>query len=223
MQRRASPRSAMLSGMPEGRIVIVNGASSTGKSTLIDRFVAQQAAAHDCWIATGIDDYIAKLPWQWFDIDQIAGPYASDGLRFTGDDHERTILVGETGRHLFAAYRRTVGVWARQGLNVIVDEVTLDEATARDWVEALAGLQPTWIGLHCDADVAVARERARGDRALGLSRGQSQVVHRYVRYDLKLDSTTATAQQLVDELTTFLAGGPHTAERPGGHGPRVQG
>jgi chloramphenicol 3-O phosphotransferase len=182
----------------------LNGASSVGKSTLISEFVQSRAATGDCWIAVGIDDFIGKLPWQWFDIPNGRGPFGQDGIRFEGSADGMVPTVGDLGRRLFAVYRRVVGTWAWHGFNVVVDEVTFDREAAADWGEALDGLLVTWIGIRCDADEAAAREQRRGDRVIGLARGLSAVVHQHVAYDLDLDTTRATPQELVRELTGFL-------------------
>ena len=191
--------------MMQGRIVIVNGTSSAGKSALIAEFVERRARTGDCWIATGIDDFNAMLPWQWLDVVQVQGPYGDDGLRFVGDDVMRTVEVGDVGRRLFSAYRRSVAVVARQGLNVIVDEVAFDQAAVADWHRALDGLSASWVALRCDPDVAAERERARGDRAIGLARGLSAVVHESVTYDFELDSTTRPPRALAIDLDHYVA------------------
>jgi chloramphenicol 3-O phosphotransferase len=150
--------------MPEpGRVFIVNGASSAGKSTLIAEFVQSRADIGDCWIAVGIDDFMAKLPWQWFDIPQLRGPFGPDGIRFEGSPDGMVPTVGHLGRRLFAVYRRVVATWARSGFNVVVDEVTFDREAAMDWSAALTELPVSWIGIRCDPDEAAARERTRGD------------------------------------------------------------
>jgi chloramphenicol 3-O phosphotransferase len=191
--------------MPEpGRVVILNGASSVGKSTLIREFVESRAATGDCWIPVGIDDFIAKLPWQWFDIPKVRGPYGQDGLRFEGRADRMVPTVGGLGRRLFAVYRRVVATWARGGFNVVVGEVTFDREAAMDWEEALDGIAVTWIGIRCDPDEAAARERIRGDRVIGLARGLSRVVHAHLAYDLELDTTRATPEELVREMTAFV-------------------
>ena len=90
-------------------------------------------------------------------------------------------------------------------MNVLVDEVSFEREAVRDWHEALAGLPVTWVAVRCDPDVAEARELARGDRAPGLARGLSSVVHRYAVYDFELDTTEADVEDLSARLTTFLA------------------
>ena len=187
-----------------GHVVVLNGASSVGKSTLAERIVSSRASFGECWIHVSIDDFNAKLPPQWFDVVTFTGPYAHDGVRFEQSDEGLVVVVGDVGRRLFSTYRRSVALWARQGFNVLVDEVTFDEAAAKDWEQVLEGLPVSWVGVLCSPDVAEAREEARGDRAVGLARGLSAVVHRHVRYDLELDSTVDAPAALAAKLNAFI-------------------
>jgi chloramphenicol 3-O phosphotransferase len=163
-----------------------------------------RAAEGDCWIVVGIDDFNAKLPWQWFDIVKVRGPYGDEGVRFEQSDAGMVPLVGPVGRRLFAVYRRSVATWARQGFNVLVDEVTFDAEAARDWDEALAGLPVSWVAVRCDPNIAAERERARGDRVLGLATGLSAVVHEHRTYDYEIDAGSASPEELAVQLAELL-------------------
>jgi chloramphenicol 3-O phosphotransferase len=186
-----------------GRIIVLNGASSVGKSTIATQFVGLRAERGECWVIVGIDDFLVKLPWQWFDT-ELDGPYGADGFRFEPSPDGVVASVGEVGRRLLATYRRSVALWSRQGFDVIVDDVTFDADAAADWDVALAERPVTWVGVQCDPAVAEARERARGDRVPGLARGLSAVVHAHRSYDLELDSTFATPDALVAALDAFV-------------------
>jgi chloramphenicol 3-O phosphotransferase len=45
-----------------------------------------------------------------------------------------------------------------------------------------------------------AREQARGDRAIGLARGQIDLVHREVTYDLRIDTVAMSPQQAAEAI-----------------------
>jgi chloramphenicol 3-O phosphotransferase len=187
-----------------GQVVVLNGASSAGKSTIAGRFAQLRAGRGECWVVIGIDDFNAKLPWQWFDMTKVNGPYGADGVRFQPSADGMVVAVGDIGRRLFETYRRSVALWAHQGFNVIVDEVAFDAEAAADWDVALSGLAVSWVGVYCDPDVAEARERARGDREPGLARGLSAVVHRHRLYDLEVDSTHEAPDVIVARLDAYV-------------------
>jgi chloramphenicol 3-O phosphotransferase len=80
---------------------------------------------------------------------------------------------------------------AAQGNNIIVDVVMIEGQTAQEYRDLLRPFDLRLVGLFAPLDVLEARERARGDRELGLARWQYGRVHRGVTYDLELDTTAA--------------------------------
>jgi chloramphenicol 3-O-phosphotransferase len=59
--------------------VILNGASSAGKTTLASAFRDQRAGSGDFWLLVGIDDFLAKLPTEWMSAGPDRGAFAADG------------------------------------------------------------------------------------------------------------------------------------------------
>lgn len=190
-----------------GKVVVLNGTSSAGKTSTALAFQQARSAAGECWIAIGIDDFMAKLPKRWIEVGAWAGSFAGDGVRLDVDGEHASFHIGELGRRLILGYRRSVAEIARAGMNVIVDDVALEEYEWTDWSTALEGLPVIWVAVHCDVEVAVRRESERGDRAIGLVRGQVDAVHRFPVYDLELDTTSTPVAGLVQQLCEFLRTG----------------
>lgn len=186
------------------RVVILNGASSAGKTTLATAFRDQRAAVGDYWFLIGIDDFLARLPSEWMSAGPDRGAFAADGVRFEDTSDGPTVRVGSLGRQLLRACQATVRAVARAGLNVIVDEVVIDETSWHDWVTALEGLDVTWIGIRCNADVAEERNKLRGDRFAGLARAQSVTVHQHAAYNFEIDTTTASPTEALSQLKRQL-------------------
>jgi chloramphenicol 3-O phosphotransferase len=186
------------------RVVILNGASCSGKTTMATAFRDQRAAAGDFWFSTGIDDFLAKLSAEWQAVGSLNGPFAPDGVRFEATGDGLVVRVGGLGRQLLRAYQSAVVAAARAGLNVIVDEVVIDRTSWDDWILAVAGLDLVWVGIRCSLDVLEERERARPDRYPGLARGQVAVVHQFARYDFEIDTTTRTKADVLSDLTRQL-------------------
>jgi chloramphenicol 3-O phosphotransferase len=83
---------------------------------------------------------------------------------------------------------------ARSGAGVIVDEVFLGGAASQARLRsAFDGLDVLWVAVHCDPDVATAREANRPDRVGGMAALQAATVHQGVLYDLLVDTTRTTA------------------------------
>ena len=190
-----------------GQLIILNGASSSGKTTLATGFRDQRAAAGELWLLLGIDDYLSKLPAQWVDLGFPTGPgaQAGDGLRFEVSADGRRLEVGAACRRLLRAYHHAVAAAVRCGLHVIVDDVVIDDEVLRDWLDVLGELEPTWVAVRCAPELARERERQRGDRPIGMTATQTDLVHRSVPYALELDTGDLTPSQALDALVAFLA------------------
>jgi chloramphenicol 3-O phosphotransferase len=185
------------------RVVILNGGSSAGKTTLATAFRDQRAAAGEFWFLIGIDDFLAKLPWRGAERDW-GGALAADAIRFEATPDGARAVVGSLGRQLLRAYQGTVRAAARVGLNVIVDEVVIDQTSWDDWAVVLGDLDVVWVGVRCSAEVAEDRNKVRGPRFAGLARAQAVTVHRYATYDFEIHTTTQPPDEALRELNRHL-------------------
>ena len=187
--------------MAAGRVIVLNGTSSAGKTTLATTLQARFADAGECWVVLGIDDVFAKLPFAFVRYgDRHVGAHGEEGIAFEMVDGELERRLGPVGERAMAAYRGMVSAAARAGLHVLVDEVLLSEGDWAGWQSALAGLDVLWVRVDADLDVLEARERARGDRLPGLARAQHPVVHRHPTYDVEVDTGTTGPQDAADEV-----------------------
>jgi chloramphenicol 3-O phosphotransferase len=189
-------------------VIVLNGASSAGKSTLA--LALQQALAMDerPWVVFSWDDFVPRLPERWTSVPGATGDQALDGCsyRIVRDEPLEALLeVGEMGSRLLRAYHRSVAAVARSGINVIVEEVLITRAEWDDWQEALGDLDVRWVGVRCDVDTAERREIERGDRYPGLARGTSSVTHIHPDYDLNVDTSTRAPEVLAAQIVQSLA------------------
>ena len=187
-----------------GQVVVLNGTSSSGKTSTANAFQELRSRAGDLWLVIGLDDFLAKLPGRWVEVGAWVGSLAEDGVRLEREGEHANFHIGEHARRLMHAYRRSVREIARAGINVVVDEVSLQADEWHDWCAALEGLDAVWVAMRCDVEVASRREAARGDRALGLVRGQADVVHQFPDYDLELDTTASPVDEVARQLEEFV-------------------
>jgi chloramphenicol 3-O phosphotransferase len=59
--------------------------------------------------------------------------------------------------------------------------------------------------VRCDAEVAAARELARGDRVIGMAVSQATVVHEGVQYDVEADTTSTEALDCAHVIAKYLS------------------
>jgi chloramphenicol 3-O phosphotransferase len=187
-----------------GRVVVLNGTSSAGKSTLAAGLQARLTDGGACWFVIGIDDMFAKLPAQWVTYGPHVGAHADEGIAFRFVDGVIERRIGPVGEQVMAGYRGWVASTARAGLSVIVDEVLLSEDDWHGWQEALAGLDVLWVQVACGLEAVEARERTRGDRPIGLARSQIDLVHRHPDYGVVVDTASFGPDDSVDLVLAAL-------------------
>jgi len=186
-------------------VIVLNGTSSAGKTTLAEALQARFAADGEPWIVIGVDDLFVKLPPDWIRMGAHVGAHAEDGIVFERIDGAIERRIGPVGTRTLAAYRAMVAAVARSGLSVLVDEVLLSEDDWHGWQADLAELAVRWVRVDCALDVVETRERERGDRVQGLARSQYEIVHRHPRYDVRVDTATTGPDAAADAILAALS------------------
>jgi chloramphenicol 3-O phosphotransferase len=188
-------------------IIVLNGASSTGKTTLA---LALQDELEESWLVFGTDTLISSLPLALLEIHDDAMIAArprehrvrEGGIAFGADGE---ISIGSEYRRLEATWLNGLAAIAASGTRLILDEVFLDGGRSQDrFRHVFAARRIAWISVTCDNDVAVQRERDRGDRVVGASEKQSSLVHDGVDYDLVVDTTVLTPQELAQWIADHI-------------------
>jgi len=171
-------------------VVVLNGGSSAG-TTSIAR--ALQQLLPQPWLTVGVDVLGDALP--------RSGPQA---LVTFGDRGE--VLVAPGYRAVQRVWYRGLATVAAAGIGLVLDEVFLRGAAGqRELAEALTGLDVLWVGVHCDADVAAARELTRPDRVTGMAESQAELVHQGVVYDVEVDTTAASPSRCALQVLERMA------------------
>ena len=177
-----------MTGRP--RIVILNGPSSAGKGSIAR---ALQAIARDDYLHVQMDAFIAMMPERSDD--------QPDGFTFATSYDDGKPLVTITGGALavrtMRGMRHAIAAMAEQGNNLIVDDVRLDGMDS-EYQRLLAPFELFLIGVSAPLDVLEVRELARGDRMIGMARGQHKRVHCGVQYDLTVNTGTSTPAECSD-------------------------
>lgn len=162
------------------QVIMLNGGSSSGKTSIA---TCLQEILPSSWLRLGVDTLVDALPQRLL--------REENGLAF-GDDG--SVRPGSEFQRLEAAWMRGVAAMARAGANIIYDDVFLSGAEGRNrWQATLADVAVLWVGVRCDPAVAAERERARGDRVVGMAEKQARMVHVGVAYDIEVDTTNASA------------------------------
>jgi chloramphenicol 3-O phosphotransferase len=163
-------------------VIVLNGGSSSGKSSMAR---CLQIVLPRPWLTLGVDTLIEAMP------PELEGQGA--GLTFDADGG---VAVGPEFRRLEAAWYGGIGAMARAGVGVIVDDVFLGGGVSQDRLQsALEAVDVLWVAVHCDPTVATEREGRRSDRIPGMAASQAEIVHHGVRYDVEVDTTSASPME----------------------------
>lgn len=183
-----------------GRIIVINGTSSSGKTTLVR---ALQATLPDLWLEMGIDRFAYALPGRV--NGQITWPLLFPYVRPVGRaDGPFTIRTTALGNRFISGMHATAAALADSGLNVIVDHVILERHWLDEMTRLWAGFEVLFVGVRCPLEVVIERELGREDRTLGQAEAQFDVVHRWTSYDVEVDTSVLTPGEAVARIVAAL-------------------
>jgi chloramphenicol 3-O phosphotransferase len=165
--------------LASGKIILLNGPSSAGKTTLARRLQAS----------------VAEPFWQYsIDLFRDARVLPVERIE-RGDFRWR-----ELRPQLHDGFQRSLAAFAHAGNNLISDYIVETQASRDGLVELLNGLDVFFVGVHCALPELERREIARGDRRRGEARADFETIHQLCTYDVEVDTTAG----VVDEITQLV-------------------
>jgi chloramphenicol 3-O phosphotransferase len=171
-----------------GNIIIINGPSSSGKTTLA---LALQKQFDIPFIRFSFDLF---LDHKAFPMEQIRnGTFSWDLMRPS----------------VFTGIHQCLPALATAGNHIIFDHIIETKAWLYNLISLISELDVFFVGLHCSLPELERRERQRGDRRTGEARQDLQTVHSITSYDLELNSENA-----LDENATLLIQAWKERKRP---------
>lgn len=179
------------------RIVLLNGVGSAGKTSIAR---ALQEITVEPFLHVAMDAFLDMLPEASF------GRHDGPIFDTVEEDGKPSVVIreGPVAARAFRGMRHAVAAMAAQGNDMIVDDVLLDGAGA-EYTALLAPYRLYRVGVFAPLELLEARERQRGDRAIGLARWQFDRVHRGIAYDLELDTSRATAMECAAAIKARFA------------------
>jgi len=157
--------------MKKGKIIFLNGVSSSGKTTLA-KSLQEELAEPYCRLS--IDNFLSTIHEKFF-ISEY-----------------RTSL-----RQTLRAMHHTIKLFSDMGLNVIVDHVLEKQEWLDECVKILHEYPVLFVHVTCPLEELRRREKERGDRQIGQAEWQLSRLSLKDTYDITVDTTN---EKCVDEI-----------------------
>lgn len=151
-----------------GRIILLNGASSSGKSSL----------------ARAIQGRIDRPFWH-ISIDHLRDSGVLPTARIKSGEFD-WLMMREA---FFLGFERSLLAYVEAGNDLIVEHIMESEAWLLRLADTLIGKDIFFVGVQCALEELERRERERGDRPIGDARRDFHRIHSYCVYDLEIDTT----------------------------------
>ena len=165
-----------------GKIILINGASSSGKSTLA-RAVQERA----------------PVPFWHFSFDHLRDSNALPMKRIRDGEIDWSSMRPA----VFDGFHRCLPALAETGNNVIVCHIIENEQWMSDLVHLLSPFDVFFVGVHCPLPELERRERRRRNRRIGEARADFHSIHRFAEYDLEIDSTQPNESNVEKLLSSW--------------------
>jgi chloramphenicol 3-O phosphotransferase len=157
--------------MAKGKVIFLNGASSSGKSSLAIKI---QEISVEKFYHVQIDTFCNMVHGKFFNLDYI-----------------------NTENSAASAMHNFILSLCNNGENVIVDSVILNqkENWLKECVKLLHEIHVTFVKVYCPLHELERRELERGDRKIGLSRYQLNNMNFNDTYDLEVNTYENTTEE----------------------------
>jgi len=160
--------------MEKGRILFLNGPSSAGKTTLAWEL---QTNAPSYWYWLPFDYFLDSVPSQLWEKDE--------GMGFST---------------AYQLHHDCIKLMSDQGKDVIMDTVLYDENAFASFEKKFAGYPVIRIKVTCPKEELNRREKARGDRDIGLAASQMDIIVPQDGYDLIVDTHAQSAEECARQI-----------------------
>jgi chloramphenicol 3-O phosphotransferase len=165
-------------------VVVLNGTSSSGKSTIARAF---QELAPRVFLNFSIDTILYALPQSA--LDRIKRGEDIADLRYS-----------ELVRAFYACVRQLLDL----GHDLVIDHAIVSREHADLLLSATESHRMLLVAVDCPREVLREREAQRGDRTRGLAEHQFARVHSWLEYDLRVDTSVDSADAAAARIVEML-------------------
>lgn len=172
-----------LPAVPPGQIILLNGTSSSGKSSIAEQLLL-----------------VLDRPYFHMSVDAISAMRAGKRTAELNPAEVAGVLARTR-----AGFHRAVAGMAQAGNDIVVDQVLSERWRLLDCLDVLAGFDVVFVGVRCSVPELERRERARGDRPPGQAVAQLEQVHAHGSYDIECDTTVTSSVDCAIRIKELVA------------------
>ena len=188
------------------RIILLNGSSSSGKTTIA---IALQQQLPVPFQHVALDQFRDGMPGRYRGLNSPPGSPGHSGLNIVpverGGEKVTDIQFGDVGERTLRGMRRAIAAFAAAGNNVIVDDLLFKPEYLSDYVSALVDTDTWFIGVRADLETVNEREATRLGRFPGTATAHFDQVHAHgLAYDLEVDTTNLSPRECAAAIIARL-------------------
>ncbi len=183
-----------------GTVIILNGPSAVGKSSIIKAFQDKQNTP---WLSMGIDNLFVGVVSMKFLLD----PTYKVMQGFATEDEGGkvfTLHIGSEGQKIIKGMHRAIAAYAHAGNNIVVDYITYNSAWIADLQASLRGIKTVYVGVTASLETIQQREKARATSPEGHGRSLYESVHNGWHYDLTINTDNKTPDEVADLIAQHI-------------------
>lgn len=178
--------------MKQGIIVLLNGTSSAGKTSIsIELTNQKEILFHHLSIDDFFHNYNDFINNKFPDIEPT---------REVNDQDVAQILFDP----IASMYYATIKLFSEMGLNVIVDTVLDNDKRFNDYLDVLFDHPTLFVGVICSKEELIRREQIRGDREIGLANSQFDKVYCFNEYDLEVNTEELNPTECAEKILSYI-------------------
>lgn len=185
----------------KGKVIFLNGTSSSGKSTLA---VKLQEIFKEPFFYYGFDSFFRMFSekfYPWGALGKTEGMY----YVYRNDDNGFQLTELHLNPDFYNLYHEIspaiVKAIISKGGSVIVDEMMIYDATFSHWQKVLDGECVVYVSVKAPINVIEMREKQRGDRPVGLSKYYLDRTHKHIPYDLVVDTENESPNEIAIKIS----------------------
>ncbi|WP_274648832.1 chloramphenicol phosphotransferase CPT family protein [Paenibacillus humicola] len=178
--------------MKQGIIVLLNGTSSSGKTSISIELVNQKEILFH---HLSIDDFFKNFN------EFIDKKFPDFKPKREVDDQVIAQIIFDP---IMSYYYSTIKLFSEMGLNVIADTVIDNDKRFNECLDVFFDQPTLFIGVICSKEELIRREKIRGDRQIGLASSQFDKVYCFNEYDLEVDTEELNPIECAEKILSFI-------------------